>query len=183
MCKFFSAVVTKENIYFDYDLDSHEDIIKKFQLKEGSEYRGFELCRVELLPEDNNVFNHDMDNWHLVIDQDIKPDWIKEEHIEKEMKIKLHEVISNRFILNFKKEISYGRWFVSGNAKIDYVYGDAKIYYVSGDAIINSFADNYKITSNIADNAIVIKRSNDKIFIQTKMGKIENIFDLQKGKL
>ncbi len=208
MCKFFSAIITKENIYFDYDLDSHEDIIKKFNLVEGEIHHGFNFVRVELTPNDENLFNHNMDNWSLHVDQDYTPDWFNHDQIEDEVKIKLKEVIENRFVLGEMKEINQGRWFIGGSASVNYIRGSAKVDSIGGSASVNYIRDSAKVDyigdsasvnyirgsanilgyynfdisniKNIQDNALVINKNKDAIKIITSKGIIENIYDLIK---
>ena len=71
MCQFFSGIITREETIWDYDDDSHEVLIKKAGLNDSSRSPNF--VRVELLPKDGDIFNHDLKNWHLNIDQDFRP--------------------------------------------------------------------------------------------------------------
>ena len=112
MCKFMSGIVLKNKLIYDIDIDSHEDLLKKANLNDGTINPNF--VRVELLPEDGDVFNHDLKNWKLKVDQDFRPDWFDDKEAEKEMKLAIKEVFEQRFIVNrVVKEIKEGRWFVS----------------------------------------------------------------------
>ena len=70
MCQFFSGIITREKTVWDYENDSHEFLIKKAGLNDKTNDPNF--VRVELLPIDNDVFNHNIKNWKLQIDQDYK---------------------------------------------------------------------------------------------------------------
>ena len=102
MCQFFSGIITdkNKNAIYDLDKDSHEDLIEKAGLKDDTSKPNF--VRVELLPQDGNVFNHDLKNWKLKLDQDFKPDWFDLEKSEELMKKKLQEVFDKRFIVDDK---------------------------------------------------------------------------------
>jgi hypothetical protein len=180
LCKFFSGVFTKTKFFWDMDLDSHEDIIQKFKLNEGDINRGFNFVRCELLPIDNNIFNHDMKNWKLSIDQDTIPEWFDRYKSEKTMKKYLKEIIDNRFALKSLREIKEGRWFIGNSAVIKYVGGSAVIKYVGDSANILNYSDYYNLENikKISDNGMIIKKTNNKIFIKTSKGIIENIYDL-----
>ena len=100
MCQFFSGVITKNKTLYDLDSDNHEDLIKKARLKDDT--RNPDFVRVELSPKDGDIFNHNMNNWGIRVDQDYKPEWFSGEFAEKEMKEALKRVIDERFIINDK---------------------------------------------------------------------------------
>ena len=98
MCRFFSAVVIKDKVLFDMDIDSHEDILVKFGLKDNSPFPNF--VRVEVTPKDGDLFNHDLDNWEMRVDQDTRPDWFDAGEYEAKIKTALKETLEQRFIIN-----------------------------------------------------------------------------------
>ena len=67
-------------------------MVEKFKLKDDSKQPNF--VRVELLPQDNDIFNHDLKNWKLKVDQDFKPDWFDLDVSEKLMKEKGYNPIN-----------------------------------------------------------------------------------------
>ena len=97
MCQFFSGIIEYKHkgVIYDLDKDSHEDLIKKGNLDDSKREPNF--VRVELLPQDNNIFNHKLDNWKLKIDQDFIPNWFDEQKAEKQMKEAIKEVWKERF--------------------------------------------------------------------------------------
>ena len=84
MCQFKSAIVTKKSVLWHEDTDAHEVIIERSGLKDDGIRNNF--VRVEMLPRDNDVFNHKLFNWYLQIDQDNIPEWFDKEKTEKRMK-------------------------------------------------------------------------------------------------
>ena len=70
MCDFFSAIVTRDGRVLAHDLiDSHEEIIDVFGLKDGPLDH---ICRVEFLPDYADMTN--LDKWTFKIDQP-SPGW------------------------------------------------------------------------------------------------------------
>ena len=132
MCKFFSVIVTKKSIVWDIDIDNHTTLLEKAGIKDEKKDPNF--VRVELLPKDSDVFNHDLKNWKLHVDQDFKPDWFDENDAEKRVKKLVGEVFVGRFIKSKIKEITAGRWFLGTGGTIQYVSGGT-IQYVSGGTI------------------------------------------------
>lgn len=136
MCRFFSGVVTKNKTYVDYDDDSHEEILKKAGLTDND--RNPTFMRVELCPEDGDVWNHDIKNWKLGFDQDFKPDWFEERWAEEEMRNEIKKLWEERFVTGKKFEIKRGRWWIGGNAKVYHITGTAHIADISGSAYVDS---------------------------------------------
>jgi hypothetical protein len=100
MCKFLSGIITKNKTIYDLDKDSHEDLIIKAGLKDTSRNPNF--VRVELVPIDGDVFNHNPKNWKLEVDQDFRPEWFSKDFADAEMRKALADVINQRFIINDK---------------------------------------------------------------------------------
>ena len=140
MCRFFSAIVQKKNIIWDIDIDNHTTLLEKAGIKDVKTDPNF--VRVELLPQDNDIFNHDLKNWKLRVDQDFKPEWFDESAAEKQMKKIIGDVFVRRFIKSKIKEVTEGRWFLGTGGTIQYVRGGTiqdviggTIQYVSGGTI------------------------------------------------
>lgn len=69
MCNLASLVLTKNNVYYLSNSNSHEDIIEHFHLKDEN------IVRVELTPPDSFDDLTNIDLWTFKVDQDIYPDW------------------------------------------------------------------------------------------------------------
>jgi hypothetical protein len=118
MCKFFSAVVMKDRILYDLDIDSHEKILSKFGIKDESHFPNF--VRVETTPIDGNVFNHNLDNWAVRVDQDFKPEWFDVDHYTPQIKEALQEHFKQRFIIDeqtWQKREDQRLWVKNSNVE------------------------------------------------------------------
>ena len=100
MCQFFSGIITREKTLWDYYNDSHEELIRKYKLNDNTHDPDF--VRVELLPQDNDIFNHDIKNWKLKVDQDYRPEWFNEKFAEQEMKKAIKKVFKKTFLMDQK---------------------------------------------------------------------------------
>ena len=125
MCNFFSGIVTKDKTYAGWETDSHEDLIKAAKLDDTTNNPNF--VRVEFVPKDGDIFNHNSDNWVLKVDQDFKPEWFTEKFAKSEMRKNLENFVKERFIVDREvDEIKTGRWFLK-NGIIRKLCGDAKV--------------------------------------------------------
>jgi hypothetical protein len=139
MCNFFSAVITKDGFFYHLDMDSHEDIIEHYKLKDahvvGGVTREANLVRLELTPQDGDICNHNISNWNLRVDQDIIPDWFDKEKAEKLIKDAVQIVFKERFAIDTQiAEIKEGIWRVVKNSKIDVLKGNAVIRVMRGSS-------------------------------------------------
>ena len=87
MCHAFSLIIDKKGkTYWKAGLDSHEDIIKEFKLKEPkgmpqpptNEWLAKHLAwaKLEIVPKDGNYIKDlEKDAWELKVDEPIRPDW------------------------------------------------------------------------------------------------------------
>jgi hypothetical protein len=73
-------------------------MLEELNIKDDNEFPNF--VRVEMVPKDRDVFNHNLENWILHVDQDFLPDWFDVEKVEKEMKIKMEEVFEKCFAID-----------------------------------------------------------------------------------
>jgi hypothetical protein len=135
MCKFKSALVLKNKVFMPYDYDSHEQMIDELKLNDKT--NSPEFVRVEIVPIDNNIFNHDLKNWQMKVDQDFRPDWFSEKFAEKEMKEELQKFFAERFVIGRTlAEIKEGKFFVGSGGTIQNVSGGT-IQDVRGGTIQN----------------------------------------------
>ena len=74
MCQFLSAIVSKEGeIYCNPFIDSHEELIQCFGLRDNPDAFINNIVRVEFTPKDDDYF--DVANYQLRIDENSTPDW------------------------------------------------------------------------------------------------------------
>ena len=160
MCQIKSGIVLKDKIFCPLDYDSHEDMIKELKLDDTTMNPNF--VRVEIIPKDNNVFNHNLDNWQFKVDQDLIPKWFDKEEAEVLMKKELQKWFKERFIFGKKDSINRGRWFLGGSAQVKYIYGSAQVKYIYGSAQVKYICGSAQVENicgsaqveNIGDRAI-----------------------------
>ena len=102
MCNMASFVVTKDKVFWLPDNDSHEAIIKHYDLHEGAGRINF--VRVEITPENNN-YKLPLRKWIFNVDQDV-PDWFNEEDAEKRCRLELPVWYKTHVIKSGRHELS-----------------------------------------------------------------------------
>ena len=102
MCQFKSALVLQDKIYCPLDEDSHEKMIHALGLRDDQQFRAPAFVRVEMTPNDDDIFNHDLANWTLRVDQDNAPEWFDKKEVWEKCKPYLKDVFDQRFIINDK---------------------------------------------------------------------------------
>ena len=82
MCKFFSCCVDKKgHVYWEPGVNNHHEIVEIFKLKDDTDnQQELKFARVEITPKDGDIFNKNIDNWGLRIDEDIIPEWFSPMH-------------------------------------------------------------------------------------------------------
>ena len=172
MCRFFSGIIAYKHkkVWYDIDLDSHTDIMNKFEIKDEKLSPNF--VKFELTPIDKNIFNHAKKNWVFSIDedsQDIIPDWFDLARAKAQAWECLQDVFKKRFLINSKiQEIREGRWFIK-DSDIQNVRGGT-IQDVSGGTIRDVWGGTIK---NF--NGGIIKNFNDGIIRDVNGGNIDNV--------
>lgn len=137
MCNFFSAIITRNEVLWHKDLDSHEEILKYWKVKRDTYKRILHdsnytpsFVRIEIIPQDNDIFNHNLKNWRIKIDQDIIPEWFERNRLRYEDQA--YEALKccwkKTFITNRRvKLLKKGRWFVGENGVVEELAKDGKI--------------------------------------------------------
>jgi len=97
MCSPASFIVTKPKVFWSTKSDSHEDIIKEFELVEIVHDK-ITFVRVEITPPDND-FNAPLKTWTFKTDQDILPDWYDAKDAEKRVRAELKKWLAARVVL------------------------------------------------------------------------------------
>ena len=143
MCQIKSAIVLKDKVFMPLDYDSHEEMIKELGLKDNTTNPNF--VRVEIVPIDGNIFNHDLKNWQLQVDQDFKPEWFSEKFALVEMQKILKKWWQERFLIDKEvKEIKEGRWFLKGS-KVDYILGNTLIEQMWGSSQVKEMRESSQV--------------------------------------
>jgi len=119
MCEFFSCLALKTGILWDKNIDSHEDLVQKFKLRDSSIFPSF--VRIEVVPKsfsEKDIKN--IKSWNFKVDQDLIPDWFSKKEIEKTIKSKiLPEVIKQLFVFDGIHEIKSGRIFACDSSQVE----------------------------------------------------------------
>lgn len=159
MCKLKSAIVLKDRIYMPYEHNHHSEMLNELGIKDNSEFPNF--VRVEITPVDDDIFNHDLNNWKMHIDQDFIPDWFDYKKTERELKVQLKKFFDKCFIINKIIDDIYNK-FIYGikDSTIERIYGDTKINTILSSSI-----------SYIQDN-VVIERIEGDTCIKTLCGRV-----------
>ena len=165
MCRMLSGLVLKDKTLYNLDRDNHEDLIKEAGLKDESKNPDF--VRVEIVPIDGNVFNHDPKNWQLKVDQDFRPDWFSEKFAESEMRKALQELFNERFIIGRTIEkIIEGRWFIGSGGTVQEVWDGGTVQRVWDGGTVQVFSNRYTI-GEIKGTGIVILRNKENTILTT----------------
>ena len=97
-----------------FDHDHHSKMLEELGIKDDTQFPNF--VRIEIIPIDNNPFNHNKDNWRLQVDQDYQPEWynIDIEKYKEMAETELKKWFEQRFIIDTKqtRNISEGKYFV-----------------------------------------------------------------------
>ena len=132
MCNPASFVVTKDRVFWSKRSDSHEYIIKEFDLcADGID--GPKIVRVEITPPNNN-FRAPLEDWQLNIDEvviscDLLPSWFNMDDVSRRTRSALKNWISKR-IIDSNKIIHDEQAYVFGNSC---VYAYETSFIISND--------------------------------------------------
>ena len=91
MCRFFSAVLTKDREFW-HESDSHETIIRESGLHADGA-KGANILRVELVPSAKTRTLEDFSSYDFKIDQDLLPEWF--DRVDAELRTR--EALARRF--------------------------------------------------------------------------------------
>ena len=168
MCHPASFVLTKDSVFWSMKTDSHEDIIREFELSQDG-LRGPNILRVELTPPKMIDYGAPAKKWNYKLDQDILPEWHDAKADEARARLSLVEWIDKRVIRKgAKRECRYGLFFAVANSQVTAV-GDSQV-----TAWDNSQVRQY--AGSVAaprDFAVVIDRRNGKPVCITAVVDIE----------
>jgi len=186
MCKFFSGIVCKDRLVYDLDNDSHEVLLEKTGFNDDKPFPNF--VRVELLPQDDDIFNHDLKNWKLRVDQDRVPDWFDKSDAEKKMLAALKKVFKERFIINSDEweERRNQRIFVK-KSKVK-LYNCRAVLWESSSAVLRESSSAVLWESSSAElresssavlweSSSAVLRESSSAVLWGSSSKIKNIFD------
>jgi len=117
MCRFKSAIITCEETYHLHDVDSHEEILRYFNLPDDPDV----IVRVELVPPDPARPFGPLKNWLYNTDQNYVPSWFSEDFARAElirvaMATLQARTLEERTVPAYYPELAPGRWWLRGAA-------------------------------------------------------------------
>jgi hypothetical protein len=185
MCEFKSGIVLKDRIYCPLNHDHHTQMLEELGIRDDSQFPNF--VRVEMIPRDGDVFNHDLNNWKLNVDQDFRPDWFDADKTEKEMKVKMQEAFEKMFIIDREvEEISSGEWYLKngiirrlgGNAIINVMRGSSQVKEMWGRSQVKEMWESSQVKEMWGNSQVNVMRGSSQVFIpSSKNVKIVSIND------
>jgi len=179
MCRMLSGLVLKDKTLYNLDRDNHEDLIKEAGLKDESKNPDF--VRVEIVPIDGNVFNHDPKNWQLKVDQDFRPDWFSEKFAESEMRKALQELFDTRFVIGRTiQEIKEGRYFLGKDGVIERAVANAYIHTATDNSKVGVLRGNSKVGELRENSQVGVLRGNSKVGVLRGNSKVGELTDNSK---
>jgi len=121
MCSPASFIVTKDKVFWSKRSDSHEDIIREFDLCVDGIDRP-KIVRVEITPPDNN-FRIPLEDWQLHIDEvvislDLLPSWFNMDDVSKRTREALKKWADSKLIIDENKTIYDQQAYVFGKSYI-----------------------------------------------------------------
>ena len=142
MCNMASFVVTKDKVFWLPDNDSHEAIIKHYDLHEGAGRINF--VRVEITPENNN-YKLQHKRWIFNVDQQEVPDWFDKEEAEKRCRLELPKWYKAHVIKSGKHELSgiIYKIILGGEVKVTGQTGGSCGFYGNSQGKVTGQTDGY----------------------------------------
>ena len=195
MCQFKSAIVTKKEVKYLLDEDSHTEILKYYNIKDDSQNP--EFVRVEIVPKNNVplkevVYKLDLKHWEMRLDQDFKPDWWEAsiKWAEEEMLKVLKETVKKRFVLKGQhvKKIKEGECWYLIDGVVDELYG--KVNEMWGSSEVNVMRDSSEVNemrgsskvNEMHNNTLRISRKDNKLYLspelEYKIAKHKNKYEV-----
>jgi len=165
MCNFISLVATKSGkIYGDGTTDSHTDILNQNkdkdeelierdnrELSEEENILKITFALVEVVPEDNDVFDLKPKNWKVIVDQPRKPAWWDRE-IEKKCHRQAMAILKKQVIVGGEyEELDRDVRFVKNTkikilkSKIGKMCGSSQVGEMCGSSQVGKMLDSSQV--------------------------------------
>ena len=153
MCKLKSAIVLKDRIFMP-DYDSHSQMLEELGIKDDYLGASKKFVRVELSPEDDDVFS-DIDGWVMNVDQDITPEWFSAEECRPRMVEAVKKWAQSHIFIGEKNlEINGGANIYIKDCEVNYICGSATVNFISGSATVKRICDSATV-DNVCGSATV----------------------------
>ena len=185
MCQFLSLIITKSGkIYGDGSFDEHERLISDNvkedpELKDDKEPPRNTFVRIEIVPIDKDIFNHNIKNWEFKLDENIKPSWFIQEKYEKKCFAILKKVFKEQFLIGGEyDELNRDVRFVKnvtiktlrsqvgemrGSSQVGEMWESSRIGEMWDNTTVNIWSDKIQIKKQSGGKSVIIKRYLDKV--------------------
>ena len=137
MCRPASMVLTKDAVLWSRRSESHEDIIREYELHADG-VGGPNLLRVELTPAGND-YRLPLDEWAFRCDQDIMPPWFDAEPDVARARNALPDWLAAKVVLPGEvREHVDNAHIVAAYGTIQSMYGSSVVEYMYGSSVVQS---------------------------------------------
>ena len=160
MCQFLSAIVSKNGeVYCDPFVDSHEEILQRFGLRDNDSQFIDNIVRVEFTPQNDDWF--DVENYNLRVDENSIPAWWQE--VEQSVRQNLSDRIQRMIVDKAENKVLCGGVYIVRDSKILWTRY-TKMLLICGNSTIKNVWDNSTIENvrgnstikNVWDNSTII---------------------------
>jgi len=163
MCNFKSFIVTIDGgVYYSLKHDNHSRLLEELKIEDDTaDPELIKFARVEIVPA-NNVFDENLKDWKLKIDQSIKPKWWGKD-LEYKCFLKLKEALDKQVFIGKKNlELRDGLFFLKdsivedmrSNSIVEVMRGNSIVKDMWDNSIVEAMGDN-SIVKDMRDNSIV----------------------------
>ena len=145
MCKFYSAIILPTgDVLHDIHTTSHEDLIQLHGLNDDKKGR---FAKLEYTSDDLT----DLSTYSLIIDEDIRPDWITDLMLENAER-KLHQIVKKRIITEDRPLLIGGIYVVADNVIIGTVQN--AIIEIIKNSTVNKMWDNSTVNKMLGNSTV-----------------------------
>jgi hypothetical protein len=143
MCNFFSCCVDKKGkVYWEPGINNHHEIVEIFKLNDNTDNQlELKFARVEITPKDGDIFNKNIDNWGLRIDENIIPEWFSPMH-EKQCLSTLEKCLADCVFSDITiAEIKDKKGLYLKNVVVQRMYGSSVVQEMYDSSVVQEMYD------------------------------------------
>jgi hypothetical protein len=175
MCNFLSAIVVQSGeILWDPTTDSHEDLMTKFNIRDGLCQQG-KFVRIEFTHPEDHTQIADLSKWNLKVDEESTPDWFNHE----EVRYKLSAIVKEMLVSGEKELLSGGCCILLDGANVGEVK-DCRIYCMLGNSKVGKLLDTSKVECMHDSSKVGTMYNSSQVGIMCNSSKVGNMYDSSK---
>ena len=153
MCRPASMVLTKDAVLWSRRSESHEDIIREYELHADG-VGGPNLLRVELTPAGND-YRLPLDEWAFRCDQDIMPPWFDAEPDVARARNALPDWLAAKVVLPGEvREHVDNAHIVAAYGTIQSMYGSSVVKSMIGSSVVEYMTGSSVVKSMIGSSVV-----------------------------